>query len=145
MEDKELFTDKITRGNCTYFFDIKKAENDALYLSISESKRIDKGFDKYQILIFDEDIREFRKGFDRVVKEMSRRINSNAETRSYILDDIRKEYPQAYRPWSISDDEKLEILFCEGKTVRELARVFGRQEGAINSRIRKLELREKYG
>ncbi len=66
-------------------------------------------------------------------------------TRKVILDDIREQHPQAYRPWSAEDDEKLEALFCEGKTVKELVNIFQRKEGAITSRIKKLELKEKYG
>ncbi len=56
MDNNELFTDKITKGNRTYFFDVKKSENSGLYLSVSESKRTDDGFEKYKILIFEEDI-----------------------------------------------------------------------------------------
>jgi DNA-directed RNA polymerase specialized sigma24 family protein len=48
-------------------------------------------------------------------------------------------------PWTAEDDNKLELLFCEGKKVKELAEIFGRNTGAINSRIKKLELKEKYG
>lgn len=44
MENKELFTDKITKGNRTYFFDVKRSESGSLYLSVSESKRTDDGF-----------------------------------------------------------------------------------------------------
>ncbi|WP_425571132.1 DUF3276 family protein [Olivibacter ginsenosidimutans] len=33
MDNKELFTDKITKGNRTYFFDVKRSENGGLYLS----------------------------------------------------------------------------------------------------------------
>ena len=33
----------------------------------------------------------------------------------------------------------------EGKKVKDLAQIFGRNEGAISSRIKKLELKEKYG
>lgn len=48
-------------------------------------------------------------------------------------------------PWSTEDDNKLELLFCEGKKVKELAQIFERNTGAISSRIKKLELKEKYG
>ena len=47
-------------------------------------------------------------------------------------------------PWTDEADKKLEQLFCEGKKVKELAHIFGRNEGAISSRIKKLELKEKY-
>jgi len=51
----------------------------------------------------------------------------------------------AYEKWTTEDDENLERLFCEKKTVAELSEIFGRNSGAIRSRIKKLELKEKYG
>ena len=40
---------------------------------------------------------------------------------------------------------KLESLWCEGKSIAELSDIFQRNPGAIESRIGKLELTEKYG
>jgi len=144
MDNNELFTDKITKGNRTYIFDVKRSENGSVYLSLSESKRTDGGFEKYKILIFEEDIQDFKKIFRRAVRKLEKLSDPNDQNKSYTLDDIREEHPQAYRPWSAEDDGKLEALFCEGKTVKELASIFERKEGAITSRIKKLELREKY-
>lgn len=144
MENKELFTDKIIIGNRNYFFDIKKADNDSLYLTISESKRTDRDYRKSKILVFEEDIKSFKMVLNRIVKKMDG-VTSDTKEKSYIFDDIRKQYSQAYQPWSNEDDERLEILYCEGKAVKELAAVFERTNGAITSRIKKLELREKYG
>jgi len=39
----------------------------------------------------------------------------------------------------------LEILYFAGKNTFELSEFFGRNQGAIQSRIKKLELPEKYG
>jgi len=50
------------------------------------------------------------------------------------------DYKNAYLPWSKSDDEKLEILYFAGKNTVELSEFFGRNQGAIQSRIKKLEL-----
>ncbi|MDE5487300.1 hypothetical protein [Elizabethkingia meningoseptica] len=65
--------------------------------------------------------------------------------KSYTLDEKRFQNKNAYQPWKQEDDDKLEVLFCEGKTIEELSTIFGRNNGAIRSRIDKLELREKYG
>lgn len=139
MENSELFSEKITKGARTYFFDIKKTEGGDLYLSISESKRTDDGFDRHRVLVFEEDFNDFKAAFNRVAKKIA------SLNKSYSLDDIREKHPQAYQPWSLEDDEKLETLFCEGKSVKELASFFERNDGAIRSRIKKLELKEKYG
>ncbi|EKT4550855.1 hypothetical protein JE952_002514 [Flavobacterium psychrophilum] len=65
--------------------------------------------------------------------------------KAYNIEEIRKSVPNAYEKWTITDDEKLEKLFCEQKTVNELSEIFKRKKGAIESRIKKLELKEKYG
>lgn len=62
----------------------------------------------------------------------------------YSVDEIRKTHTQAYLPWTKEDDDKLELLFCQGKKTDELAKIFGRKIGGINSRIDKLQLRDKY-
>jgi hypothetical protein len=70
--------------------------------------------------------------------------HTGIKQKSYTLDEKRINHPNAYLKWTEQDDEKLEILFCEGKTIRELSEYFGRNNGAIRSRIEKLELKEKY-
>ncbi|MEG2612970.1 MAG: hypothetical protein RR971_05720, partial [Alistipes sp.] len=52
--------------------------------------------------------------------------------------------PNAYKPWTHEDDDRLEQLFCEGKNTKELSAIFQRNRGAITSRIKKLELEHKY-
>lgn len=57
-----------------------------------------------------------------------------------------KEKPMnAYNPWTDEDDEALTIMYCEGKTTKEMANKFHRTSGAIRSRIKKLELEDLYG
>ncbi len=79
-------------------------------------------------------------------KELQERILEKTKTanRSYTKADKQVAHKNAYEKWTVKDDEKLELLFCEGKTVKELSAIFARNEGAIESRIKKLELREKY-
>lgn len=57
---------------------------------------------------------------------------------------IREKHLNAYQPWTQEDDDKLELLYCERKTIKELCAIFGRNDGAIRARIEKLELRLKY-
>ncbi|GHE31259.1 hypothetical protein [Sphingobacterium griseoflavum] len=79
-----------------------------------------------------------------VAEKFEKHTDPESDKESYTMDDIREQHPKAYRPWSTEDDEKLEASFCEVMTVQELANIFERKVGAITSRIRKLELREKY-
>lgn len=57
---------------------------------------------------------------------------------AYSMSEIRKRFPNAYKPWSKDDDEKLLRLYREGKSINELTLLFKRKEGGILSRIRKL-------
>lgn len=62
----------------------------------------------------------------------------------YSVEACRMDHPNAYMPWMQEDDDKLEQLFCEGKATKELSDIFQRKQGAIRSRVKKLELEEKY-
>lgn len=64
---------------------------------------------------------------------------------SIRYDIISSRYPNYLKPWKPEDDMKLESLWCEGKSIAELSDIFQRNPGAIESRIGKLELTEKYG
>ena len=57
---------------------------------------------------------------------------------AYTLDEKRKQFPNAYKPWSIEDDKLLITLHYENRSIKELMSIFKRNEGAIHSRIQKL-------
>lgn len=57
---------------------------------------------------------------------------------------IRATYPNAYNRWTQEDDEKLEFMYCEGKKIKLMSELFGRQPSAIRSRIEKLDFENKY-
>lgn len=146
MADNEIYSDKITKGSRTYFFDIKKSEKGDLYLKVSESKKTENGYEHHRLMVFDEDLKDFVEALKKSLtkfKELKEPKPTDGKT--YSVEKIRETHKQAYLPWTAEDDNKLELLFCEGKKVKELAQIFGRNEGAISSRIKKLELKEKYG
>ncbi len=146
MAENEIYSDKITKGSRTYFFDIKKSEKGDLYLKISESKKTTSGFEHHRLMVFDEDLKDFVEALKKSLtkfKELKEPKQTDGKT--YSVEKIRETHKQAYLPWTTEDDNKLELLFCEGKKVKELAQIFGRNEGSISSRIKKLELKEKYG
>ena len=146
MTDNEIYSDKITKGSRTYFFDIKRSENGDLYLKISESKKTASGFEHHRLMIFDEDLKDFVETLKKSLtkfKELKEPKQTGGKT--YSIEKIRETHQQAYLPWTTEDDNKLELLFCEGKKAKELAEIFRRNVGAINSRIKKLELKDKYG
>ena len=57
----------------------------------------------------------------------------------------RQVNKSAFTPWTESDDEELTKMYCEGKTMAAIASRFKRTTGAIQARIKKLELWELYG
>jgi len=68
-----------------------------------------------------------------------------SDKNAYSLDKIREKYHDAYKPWTTELDDELTVMYCEGVTLRDMAKHFGRTKGAIRSRIKKLELEELYG
>ena len=62
----------------------------------------------------------------------------NKQEKAYTLDEKRKQYPNAYKSWSVEDDELLMALYNENRNIKDLTSIFKRNEGAIRSRIKKL-------
>lgn len=71
-------------------------------------------------------------------------IQNTKNIKAYTFEEKQRKNENAYKLWSKDDDKKLEIMYCEGLSIKELANTFGRNIGSINSRIVKLELKEKY-
>jgi hypothetical protein len=80
----------------------------------------------------------------KALTEQSEVLYEKDSEKAYDISEIRKTHKKAYEPWTKEADEKLELLFCEDKNIKEMSEIFGRDEGAIRSRIKKLELKEKY-
>ena len=66
------------------------------------------------------------------------------KARSLSFEVTRLKYPNYLKPWTEENDADLERMGCEGMSVKDLAEHFGRNPGAIDARIEKLELVEKY-
>lgn len=146
MDKKDKYSDKLTKGRRTYFFDICESEQGDLYLKVSESKKTDSGFEHHRLIVFEEDINDFAESLQKsFLKFKELKEPKQTDGKAYSVEKIREKHQQAYLPWTAEDDNKLELLFCEGKKAKELAEIFGRNIGAINSRIKKLELKDKYG
>lgn len=70
--------------------------------------------------------------FTTSAKEEPKRKNT------YTLEEKRQEHGNAYLPWEKEADECLIRLYDEGKTIKELAEIFERNNGGIRSRLKKL-------
>lgn len=58
------------------------------------------------------------------------------------LEEIRKRYPNAYRPWTAEQESLLVARHAEGASLAELAEEIGRQPGGIEARLERLGLIE---
>ena len=68
------------------------------------------------------------------------RISKEPNKPVYTMEEKRREHPRAYEKWSPEDDERLKEMYAAGHSVAELAKHFGRNNGAIRSRLNKLGL-----
>jgi len=53
------------------------------------------------------------------------------------LDNMRAKYPNAYKPWKRIEDETLLNQWASEKSIKQLAKLLGRHEGSIRSRLKK--------
>ncbi len=74
----------------------------------------------------------------KTLKQMQEKKTKNENKDQYA--DIRKKYPNAYKPWSRDEDKKLRQFYLDGAGESKLVKIFGRGKGAIQSRLMKLGL-----
>lgn len=75
----------------------------------------------------------------------TRRTPEVTTAKNYSVQEVRKKHEAAYKPWTAEDDETLTLMYLKGTGLREIAQALGRTAGAIQTRIRKLELEDLYG
>jgi hypothetical protein len=137
VADKELFTERVSAGNRTFFFDVRESIKGSKYLVISESRKERGTYVHSRVMIFPENLEAFVKGFHKAL-----RFLNVAKTRaaSHSIENIRQKYPKAYTRWSPEEDQQLILNHQSGMSVVALAQLFLRQPSAIRSRLVKLGL-----
>ncbi|MFF3113595.1 hypothetical protein ACFVSN_30930 [Kitasatospora sp. NPDC057904] len=58
--------------------------------------------------------------------------------KAYTVEEVQRQYPNAYKRWTSEEDDALKARCAEGASLAELAEEFGRNKGAIASRLLKL-------
>ena len=56
------------------------------------------------------------------------------------MDRQKQLYSNAYAPWTEEEEQDLLFHYKQGKTISELVKIFQRNEGAIRSRLKKLDI-----
>jgi hypothetical protein len=77
----EIFSNKVSLPNRTYFFNVKENRMGDLYLNIVESKNRDNGgFDRQSVILFADDLQEFLKGFEESLKVLEKAVREKRHT-----------------------------------------------------------------
>ena len=69
-------------------------------------------------------------------------LKKDVEDVSY-MEQQKRLYTNAYAKWTPEDDSRLKELYLQGTSIQGLTQIFGRNEGAIYSRISKLGLEDE--
>ena len=107
-------------------------------LRVSEKAiEIDKSFRKKAIV----DAKRFAH-LKELAEERSKELKNvkkPAKSWSDRISKMRETYPNAFKPWTPSDDKKLVKLFSGGEpvSVESLTKIFGRHPGSIRARLKK--------
>lgn len=72
------------------------------------------------------------------LREALDQVFNHFGAKAYSLQAIREHHPHAYDRWTDDQEQELVRRFEQGATVKEIADAFGRQEGAIRSRLARL-------
>ncbi len=82
---------------------------------------------------------EAREAERRLKPEVAKEEKPKAKAGSWNekLEKMRESYPNAYKPWSKKEDQKLIDLFGSENTVKQLSNLLGRHPGSIRSRLKK--------
>lgn len=79
---------------------------------------------------------------ERRKKDKNKPKSKNAEDKAFSLEKFREKYKGAYRPWTAELDEELTTMYYDRINILDLSKHFERTKGAIESRVKKLELNE---
>ena len=130
IEGKELFSEKVSAGSRTYFFDVKQSKDGTRYLVISESKQAESDYEHHRVMIFEESLDTFCAAFEKATTFLGRKSKS----KSYSRDEMQQKHPKAYEKWTPDEDAALKKKHSEGISMPDLTKFFQRQPSAIRSR-----------
>lgn len=94
------------------------------------------------------DIRRLPYLSDKDIKRLKRYLKAYKQLMgvpTYSVYACQQEYPNAFLPWNAEDDTTLTQMWHKGATLDELSTHFQRKPSAIASRLKKLEITDKYG
>lgn len=128
----ELMNLEVPAGSRTFYLDLKQDDDGGRYLSISE---IDgRGMDRSRILIDESHLAKLHHAIGTVLE----RLNNQLKSKSYAVEEKRREHPRAYEAWTAREENRLREAYQTGATMGDLAQEFGRAPTAVLSRLYQL-------
>jgi len=96
-----------------------------------------------KIVLFVENLKEFKNQFDKIsglINKIDPSNNNKSSKYSDYIKKVRLKYSNAYKPWTKDNDNKLQKMFLDGVTKTNIAKAFNRGPGSILSRLKRLKL-----
>lgn len=139
VKEREIASYSIRTDAGRLFFDLKWGNREN-FLQITQSKKTGENeFHREKIILSKSELIQFRDGITKAIGFLNA-VQGDIE-RPIELD---SQHANGYKPWDEADDEKLLLLYQEGKSMKEIGALLGRSRGAIKSRFVKL-MQEKEG
>ena len=127
-------TSQVVAGSRTYLFNIIRNRAGKRYLSITQQGSNGSTQTGNHIVVFEQHMQKFCKAFLKTAKQVDPKL------KVYDVAKIRERYPNAFKPWTVKDEQRLVANFKEGVDVVELAKLFQRGQGGIEARLKMLGL-----
>ena len=139
IKEREIASYSIRTDAGRLFFDLKWGNREK-FLQITQSKKIGENeFHREKIILSKSELIQFREGITKAIGFLDA-IQGDIERPT----GLKPLHLNGYKPWDETDDEKLLLLYQEGKTIKEIGVLLGRSRGAVRSRFAKL-MHEKEG
>lgn len=118
---KELFSEKVSAGSRTYFFDVKESVDGVKYLVITESREaVEETRKRNRVMIFQDNMSAFNEEFIKAIEFM---FGEN-ESKVYSIQEIRQKYPKAYERWTEKEDVHLKMSLIKAKQLTNWQKFF---------------------
>lgn len=130
---EEIYSSCLKTPGRAFFFDVKKRHGQTKRLVMTQTRN---GI-RERLTVYEEEIGLFVAELMKAVAAMGE-AGASAPGPVDRYAEVRKTYPKAYTPWTNDDDAELVAMDAQGASVAEMVERFGRQPGAIRSRLAKL-------
>lgn len=133
VKEREIASYSIRTDAGRLFFDLKWGDREN-FLQITQSKKTGENeFHREKIILSKSELIQFRDGISKAIGFLNA-IQGDVEQ------PIRQksQHENGYKPWEEADDERLLLLYQDGRSMKEIGALLGRSCGAIRSRFVKL-------